>query len=282
MKITKLQLGLMIYFIIRAFVFFIYGDFHLSITSVFLGTFIGICILFIFRFLFRKIKLKDTNPFKILFLPLLLFLFVTLFHRLITFINYNYLSSYPLFIIGISILLVVLFLIKSKVHVLYKSTEICFFISILMYVISLCSLVSLTDVNSIITNIKVNNTTFIDGLFYGIKTVLPLFLITNIDHHLEEGDIFKTTIISYVVTNLFIVIKFSLMLGVLSSTLINIYVYPFVNVLKNISFYDFIDHMESLLSFEYLFDGFILLFSISFYIKDILVFIKKKAIPKMR
>lgn len=280
MKITKLQLGLMIYFIIRAFYFFIYKDFNLSITSIFLGTLLGIILLFLFRFLLKRIKLKDTNRFKILFLPLLLFLFVFLFQRLIQFINYNYLSSYPLFIIGISILFLVLFLIKSRGHVLYKSTEICFFVSILMYVISLCSLIPLTDVNSIISNIKINNTAWIDGVLYGIKTVFPLFLITNIDHDLEEKDIFKTTIISYIVTNLFIVIKLSLMLGILSSRLINIYSYPFVNILKNISFYDFIDHMESLLSFEYLFDGFILLFSISFYIKDIFTFIKKKTIPK--
>lgn len=282
MKITKLQLGLMIYFILRAFFFFIYRDFSISISSIVLGTMVGVFIIWLFHILFSPKKTKEKNGLKLLLFPILLFLFFFIFKRLLYFINSNYLPTYPLFVIGFSILLLVIFLLKGKVHVLYKSTEICFFISIFIYIISLCSLLSQVDVLPIVQNIKINRNTLWEGISYGIKSLFPLLIITNIDHQYTRKDIYKTTIISYVITNIFIIIKLSLLLGILSSSLISRYSYPFISVLKNISFYDFIDHMESLLGFEYLFDGFLLLFSISFYIKDILSFIKEKILSKRK
>lgn len=275
MKITKLQLGLMIYFIIRAIYFFIYKDFSLSITSMFLGTIIGIIIINIFYLFIKNIKLNNKNIFKIILLPFLIYLFIIIFKRLTVFINYNYLVDYPLFIISISILIIVIFLIKSNIHVLYKSVEIFGFVSLFLFITSLISLVNTTEVNNILENIKINQNILVNSLNYAFYTILPLIIITNIDNRLSTKDIFKTTIISYSITNILIIVKFSLIIGILSPELINIYKYPFMNILKSISFYDFIDHMELLFGFEYLIDSFILLFSLSFYIKDILFGIKK-------
>lgn len=275
MKITKLQLGLMIYFIIRAIYFFIYKDFSLSITSMFLGTIIGIIIINIFYLFTKNIKLNNKNIFKIILLPFLIYLFIIIFKRLTVFINYNYLVDYPLFIISISILIIVIFLIKSNIHVLYKSVEIFGFVSLFLFITSLISLVNTTEVNNILENIKINQNILVNSLNYAFYTILPLIIITNIDNILSTKDIFKTTIISYSITNILIIVKFSLIIGILSPELINIYKYPFMNILKSISFYDFIDHMELLFGFEYLIDSFILLFSLSFYIKDILFGIKK-------
>lgn len=275
MKITKLQLGLLIYFIIRAIYFFIYKDFSLSITSMFLGTIIGLIIINIFYLFTKNIKLNNKNIFKIILLPFLIYLFIIIFKRLTVFINYNYLVDYPLFIISISILIIVIFLIKSNIHVLYKSVEIFGFVSLFLFITSLISLVNSTEVNNILENIKINQNILVNSLNYAFYTILPLIIITNIDNRLSAKDIFKTTIISYSITNILIIVKFSLIIGILSSELINIYKYPFMNILKSISFYDFIDHMELLFGFEYLIDSFILLFSLSFYIKDILFGIKK-------
>lgn len=275
MKITKLQLGVLIYFIIRAIYFFIYKDFSLSITSMFLGTIIGIIIINIFYLFTKNIKLNNKNIFKIILLPFLIYLFIIIFKRLTVFINYNYLVDYPLFIIGISILIIVIFLIKSNTHVLYKSVEIFGFVSLFLFITSLISLVNTTEVNNILENIKLNQNILINSINYAFYTILPLIIITNIDNRLSTKDIFKTTIISYSITNILIIVKFSLIIGILSPELINIYKYPFMNILKSISFYDFIDHMELLLGFEYLIDSFILLFSLSFYVKDILFGIKK-------
>lgn len=275
MKITKLQLGLVIYFIIRAIYFFIYKDFSLSITSMFLGTIIGLIIINIFYLFTKNIKLNNKNIFKIILLPFFIYLFIIIFKRLTVFINYNYLVDYPLFIISISILIIVIFLIKSNIHVLYKSVEIFSFVSLFLFITSLISLVNTTEVNNILENIKLNQNILINSLNYAFYTILPLIIITNIDNRLSTKDIFKTTIISYSITNILIIVKFSLIIGILSPELINIYKYPFMNILKSISFYDFIDHMELLFGFEYLIDSFILLFSLSFYIKDILFGIKK-------
>lgn len=275
MKITKLQLGLVIYFIIRAIYFFIYKDFSLSITSMFLGTIIGIIIINIFYLFTKNIKLNNKNIFKIILLPFFIYLFIIIFKRLTVFINYNYLVDYPLFIISISILIIVIFLIKSNIHVLYKSVEIFGFVSLFLFITSLISLVNTTEVNNILENIKINQNILVNSLNYAFYTILPLIIITNIDNRLSTKDIFKTTIISYSITNILIIVKFSLIIGILSPELINIYKYPFMNILKSISFYDFIDHMELLFGFEYLIDSFILLFSLSFYIKDILFGIKK-------
>ncbi|MGN0974233.1 MAG: hypothetical protein ACI4OT_05765 [Bacilli bacterium] len=275
MKITKLQLGLMIYFIIRAIYFFIYKDFSISITSMFLGTIIGLIIINMFYLFTKNIKLNNKNIFKIILLPLLIYLFIIIFKALTIFINYNYLVDYPLFIIGISILIIVIFLIKSNIHVLYKSVEIFGFVSFFLFITSLISLVNTTEVNNILVNIKINQNTLVNSFNYAFYTLLPLIIITNIDNRLSTKDIFKTTIISYSITNILIIVKFSLIIGILSPELINIYKYPFMNILKSISFYDFIDHMELLFGFEYLIDSFILLFSLSFYIKDILFAIKK-------
>ena len=279
MKLTKIQLFLLNYFLINGFIFFLFNDFNLNITSIFIGSIISILIINLYFVIKNRIN-KDINLVKIIYIPLLIFLFIIIFKHILSFISYNYLIDYPILITILSIILILIFIIKENNITLYKTVEICFYICFILYIISLFSLIKYVDIQNIIINIRMNNTLIIDSIKYSIISLIPMFLMLNLEDLKLIKESKEIIIRSYIISNISIIIKYILIVGILSKSLISIYKYPFISILKNISFYDFLDHLEKIFGFEYLFYGFICIFTIGFSIKNIIILIKEKTIKK--
>ena len=281
MKPSKIQLFLLIYFLINGITFFIFKQFNINIISIILGTIISIIVIYLYS-LFVKYKKINIDSSIILLLPILIILLINIFKNTIDFISYNYLINFPVLIIIITVVLISIFIIKENAITLYKTIEISSYICFIIFIISLIPLIKEVNITNIIYGFKTSSSLIYKSLLFSMYQLCSFLLLASIDtNNINDIKNIKVIIKSYVISNLLIIIKYLLIVGILSNKLISVYKYPFINILKSVKFYDFIDHLEKLLGFEYLFYDLILLFTILFGIKNIVIIIKQKIVSKI-
>ena len=214
----------------------------------------GIFLLFFFKenlltILFGIIlNIKKNKITKLILLMLSIPLCMISLVLIVNFINYNILKDYSLVIIIISFLLISFYLISKKFHTFIKAAEISFYFFITIKLISLILLIPKINIH----NLNISYNTSINYHFIIIGLII-LYLYKSLNY-LTNYQINKKGIIILINPLLIKIITTS----VLGNTLSNIYNYPYVNYLKTIRYFDLIERIDGLLSFEYLFSFFFL------------------------
>ena len=236
----KIELNILTIIITEAVYLLLF--FKTNLISILLGITLGIILIYLTK------NIKKNNITRILLLILTIPLFIYFLYQIINFISYNILTNYSLTIIFLSLLSITIYLGNKNYHSFIKTVEIIAYIIIFIKIISFILCIPLINFNNITIIFTINKSFIYISLFilflYKYLCYLTNYKINN-----------KIIILSFINP---IIIKIISIL-ILSNNLSNIYKYPYVNYLKRIKYLNFIERMDGILSFEYLFCFIILL-----------------------
>ena len=234
------------------------------ITGV-LSTFIGI----FFIYIFSKIKLNNKTKF---FELLLYIVFIEIAFIILTnFVSSFFLTRTPKIVITIPTILLCIYSSTKKTEVLKNLSPILTFLSLLIIIFILLSLIKYLEISNILPLFNFKNKKMIQAIFlYSVITTSPLILLND-----EENISSKEYIISYIFPNIIILLVLFFTIGVLGQNLIKIYSFPEYMTLKKISIGSFVENVENIVSSVWYFD---LFFIIVLSIKKIINILKKKSI----
>ena len=274
-KLKLFEVNSMLYFILRS------SFIGLAITNLiviskvdsYLCPLIGSILGFIFLLLYFKII--NVNPNQNIsqniitcfgnkiggFINVLLSIFVFIFsillsYDLINFIGSEYLFNTPNIVIGFVCLIPLIYLLTKGLTVIGKTSNILFFLSIILYILSLLGLFAQGNITNLLPFLENGISPVISGsIAYMAYTILPIFVLTIIPKNKIDNNrkFEKRLIIFYILFNL---INFTVLFNVISVLgidLASLYQYPDYHVLRRISIGGFIERIESLLAIQWMF-----------------------------
>ena len=207
--------------------------------SLILGTIIGAILIH-----FVKFKMKKS----ILNVVICSILFVIGLNILINMISTMYLTEMPKLLVGIPIILLVMYILNKREVIIYRVANILFVLNIFLYVVAMLSLVSDFHLeNFSYSNTPIQNVIF-SALEFALFSTLPT-LITR-DENTADISLVKTYIISAITMGTWFLLTY----GILGANLVDIYRYPEYIILKKISIMNFLENIENIVSFVWLFD----------------------------
>ena len=247
---NKIEINILTIILIEA-IFLLYF-FKMNFLNIIVGTIIGLLLIK----LISKIKINN-NIQTILSISLIPFYLLTIY-KTASFIQNNILKDYSLFIIIVSLLLLSIYLTKKSYHVFIKSTEILFYILLIIKIISFILCLPLININKLTIHIQLDY----QAIYIAIVILFLYLCILS----LTKYKINNSFIVLSLVNPFYLKLMSLLIIG---NTLTNIYQYPYISYLKNIEYFDFTERIDGILSFEYLFCFIILLSFILLNIKQI-------------
>ena len=207
--------------------------------SLILGTIIGAILIH-----FVKFKMKKS----LLNVVICSILFVIGLNILINMISTMYLTEMPKLLVGIPIILLVMYILNKREVIIYRVANILFVLNIFLYVVAMLSLVSDFHLeNFSYSNTPIQNVIF-SALEFALFSTLPT-LITR-DENTANISLVKTYIISAITMGTWFLLTY----GILGANLVDIYRYPEYIILKKISIMNFLENIENIVSFVWLFD----------------------------
>lgn len=233
-----------------------------AIISILLGTFIGSLILLFLS----KLSFNKTNKFrKIVMIILLYFMLIIGLVEFTTLISSIYLIDLKKYFIMFPTLLLLIYMNTKDIGVHMKVSNILFIISLFIFIIAFLALVPKVDYLNLL---PLFNTSFKNILFtsleFSLFSVVPNILYGYLDYNNS-----KKLIKNYLISNLFLALVIVVTQGILSVELVKMFKYPEYIVLKKISLLDFVNNVENIISFLWIFTIFMYLSMCSKEIYDI-------------
>lgn len=244
-----------------------------SIISVILGSLIGYFLLPIFiKFydiekdltLFQKLEKLYGNFFGkiinfILFI-LFLFYFIYTLWSINAYIQNKYLSNTPSIIILILFLIPVTICTNYGIKTISKVSLNLFIITILEIILSFSNLSTHVQIENLKPFFNTPITGIIKNAFiFSSYFLTPAFVMTVIPKNLVESPdkIKKWIKFFYIFSSINFILLFTFIIGVFGIDLAKLYYYPEFILLKKINYFDFIQHIENILSSQWLYSSFI-------------------------
>lgn len=291
-KINSLQFGVLIFFFILASQIGI-GINSItaqagkdSIISIIFSYILGFIPLSIFIYLFKQDNniidlINNTFGKKIgtiinllLLIPILIISANTL-NSISNFLISQFLTKTPISIIYIAITLVILYAVYKGIEVVSRTAILLSIITILFLSISIIGLIPSIKIDNFFPLFENGITKDINAsLTFCLTNITPLFILLFLekDNITNKNKIKKSIIISYSLGILTTLICTTLTIGTLGIYLTKIYQYPEYMMLKKISFFNFFNRVENLISIQWL--------HLNLLITVMAIFYTKKAIKK--
>ena len=233
-----------------------------AIISILLGTFIGSLILLFLS----KLSFNKTNKFrKIVMIILLYFMLIIGLVEFTTLISSIYLIDLKKYFIMFPTLLLLIYMNTKDIGVHMKVSNILFIISLFIFIIAFLALVPKVDYLNLL---PLFNTSFKNILFTSLEFSL-FSVVPNILYGYLNYNNSKKLIKNYLISNLFLALVIVVTQGILSVELVKMFKYPEYIVLKKISLLDFVNNVENIISFLWIFTIFMYLSMCSKEIYDI-------------
>ena len=284
-KISSLEIGVLSSYLIKSFI--LINGINALINMSENDSVVSLIIAFPFSFIIIHVLNKNKfDIYKLTFLPrvisiivkVILSLFVTIFssylvYSISLFTKNCILNSSNTLYISLLFILVVMYTSKNGIYTILKSSFICFGILVLLEIISLAF--TLPNINSLklLPLLTTSNESIIKATFlYFVLSTAPLFLLLCIDKNkidkINKNN--KYIKLFFIITNIYIIFNFILVLSTISYKFASIINYPEVFVLSKISLLNFFDRMEVLLSFKFILDIFFTCSLGIYYIKEVI------------
>ena len=287
-KINSLQLGVIIFFFLFAS---LVGTEINSVTSlagrdsfisIIIAYIIGLIPLIIFIYLFHQdkniIELINNTFGKtigmiiniILLIPIIIISACSL-NSISNFLVSQFLSDTPNYIIYIAISIVILYGVYKGFETVSRTALMLSIISILFLIISIIGLIPNIEIDNFLPlfehGIKKD---IYASLIFVISNITPLYILLFIskENITNKEKINKSIIISYTFGILVAFTEMILTVGTLGLHLTNIYQYPEYIILKKISFFNFFNRIENLISIQWLYLNLLIAAISIFYIKS--------------
>lgn len=209
------------------------------IYSILIGYILGVILLY-----FLDIK-KKNNVFNIILYSIMSIYALVI---LINMASTMYLNLMSKSMISIPLLLLMLYVLSKKEIVLYRISNIIIVLNIIAYFIAFFCLIPYFD----LSNFVYTNTDKINILTSALNyTILSTSLVLMTKEN-EKKDI--SLIKTYTLATIFIIIDCVMIYGIFSYSLVNAIRYPEYVLLKKISIGDFLQNIENIISFFWLFN----------------------------
>ncbi len=270
-KITVFELTTLSFFLFNSFLFTT-GIQNLtkqnntdSILSILIGSLFLLLLFHLLKGIYQfhqqqnilgKIEILFPKTKTFIFLLLILLLFTTLIysiHQISTYINYYILKETKLLVITVTLLLSVLYICKKGIISIVKLSEICFFLYLFLFIITILGTLkylNLENIKPLLTSSIEDNVK--SSLLYFSSLIFPFFLITIIPKAvLIQKKKYEQAIskgLKY--SSLICFIELFITISILGVQLTKIYVYPEMTVYKKISFLNILEHLETTLAFS--------------------------------
>lgn len=279
-KISSYDISIILLYIFQAFLYVIFLNKSISLTSysfiifLVLSIFLGISIIMLFSYLFnlsnKNIFENIKSKFIVLILIMIVFIFACFSIRLTSnYISFIYLKDMNIFIIMITLLVAVFFLIKKDIYSFFRCSTLIFYFYILLELISFILLCfNLKYINLLPISFNLEN--ILDHSYIYLFLIVPiLFLLIIPKRIIDNKKMFnKRIFITYFIISIIIFIKSIMSISILGYNSITIYEYIDVVLYKNINLFTFIERIEWLLCFNSITNMFFLISLSAFYIKE--------------
>ncbi len=223
----------LVFFITRCF-FNLYS--YTNIYSYLITSF----VIFILLIVLKKIKLKYFKILRSLYTISMIIIFAIVLINSINFINLNYFRYENYLSTGLSLIVLSYIIGRDEIKTISSISEIFLFIFILTEMIVATGLISLIEINNYVDFVKVKN----------VFTSIYPFLLIIVLVYIKDNNIMTGYLLGICSSFIDII----LIVGSLGCKLPLIYSYPGISLLKSITFFHFLDHLDKLFSFIYLFE----------------------------
>lgn len=200
-----------------------------SIISIIIGG------LFSLTFLKKKVNKN------IISVIIFTFFFIYNIWNINSYIGYKYLNNTPSYIIIFIFLIPVLYLSMKDNKTILKVSNILFIISLIELILSFSNLSFLIEIDNFkpIFNSSVFN--ILKGSFIFMSYFsIPLFLVSSDSYS------------DYLISIIFFITLFIFIIGIYGIDLASLFYYPEFHLMKKISFFNFIEHVENIFSINYI------------------------------
>lgn len=203
---------------------------------------------------------------------ILFFLFHTsvILWNLCNFINTQYLFQTPLLAIAIFFMIPVIYIVNKGLKVIGRCGIVFFLMSLFLLILIVFSLTFKINFNNLFPILEVGLKPILNGSFTNIVyNILPIFVLLIIPkNNIEDNKkLTKSFLKIYSFTFLTLLLTIFFTLTIFGIDLANLYQFPEYHLLKVINVANFFQRMESILSFQWLFDLVMTLIIFIYYIK---------------
>ena len=268
-KISSTEINILSTYLLKSCIMINGINFLLNITknNSIISTTLGFLIGFLFILIYNKLKSKtiidildEFLKFISVILKTLLILIIFIFssyllYTISLFINKCFLINMDILPISTLFILCSTYLFSKGIKTICKSSLICFFILILLETISILFLIPNINSEKIL---PILNSSLLDitksSIIYTILSVSPIFLLLIIPQKDKDTNNKNNIKLYYIITNLYIIFNFILLLCIIDYRFALIINYPELFILSKRSVLNFFDRMEGILSFKLIFD----------------------------
>lgn len=287
-KINSLQFGTLVSFTILSTLIGIGFNNIITIAkldsyiSIIIGYIIGFIPILLFIYLFNQEKtlnelINDTfgnilgKVINYLLLIPIGIIGLCSVYSICNFMVSQFLSDTPIIILYVVPSIVILYGIIKGIESLSRTSLILYVITLILVIITVLGLAPKLDFNNY-KPILENGITFpLKGsLIFTISDIIPVFIVLAISKKniKDKEKTTKSIIIFYTISILIMFLNIAMTLGTLGIHLTEMYQYPEYLVLKQISFFNFLDRIENFVTIQWIFRTFILVSLVVYYIKN--------------
>lgn len=187
-----------------------------------------------------NIDILNTKLFKWIYFIISMIVFVVILINAVNFININYFRFENYFSTTVSLIAVSYILGKDRIKTISSISEVFLFIFIVIAFLISISLISLIDIKNYQSFINIKEISF---------NLLP-YLLVIVLFYIRKNNIMT----GYILGASSAAFDIILLVGSLGTKLPLTYSYPGISILKTITFFNFLNHLDKLFSFIYLFE----------------------------
>lgn len=193
----------------------------------------------------------------IIFIASILFHASIVLWNLSNFINSQFLFKTPVLVISILFMIPIIYTVSKGLKTIGRTSVVLFLMSIVIYLISFLSLVGKVKLDNLFPMFEFGINPILDGalieISYCVLAIYPLLIIPK-DNINENGKLSKSLFKFYIfnIISMFTVMLF--IITIFGYPLANLYQYSEFHILKTINIANFFQRVESILSFQFLFD----------------------------
>lgn len=190
---------------------------------------------------------------------------------LTNYINTQFLSNSPSYIISILFNIPILYALLKGQETLARTAQIFFIVSIFLFGISLLGLYNIGEIDNLKPFFKDGYTHILHGSFlFACCSTIPLFTLTIIPKNEIVNNINynKHILIGYIISAISIIIVIYIILSVFGISVAKVFQFPEYSILKEITFFEFVEKIENIVTIKWLLDIFIIIFMSCFFVKQ--------------
>jgi len=253
-----------------------------SYISIILGYIIGFIPILLFIYLFNQEKtlnelIEETfgkSLGKIINYLLLIpigIIGICSVYSICNFMVSQFLSDTPIIVLYVVPSIVILYGLIKGIEALSRTSLILYIIALILVIITVVGLAPQLKFDNFKPVLENGLTNPLKGsLSFVLSDIIPVFIVLSISKKniINKEKTTKSIIIFYSLALLIMFLNISMTIGTLGIHLTDMYQYPEYLVLKQISFFNFLDRIENFVTIQWIFRTFILISLVVYYIKN--------------